>query len=132
LQKLDYSNGFHTLSKSHLGIGDLLVVLQGVPGGDLAILLAAGEQGALAQHDQAADALVVGLELRAYKVGAIRVHRVDGDEAVRVRCDDIAIRLELDTGDMGTRRLLHDVRALEEAILAPVPEGQVAASMGDD
>lgn len=72
------------------------------------------------------------LELRADEVGAIGIHRVNGYEPIRISSDYIAIRLELHTGDMGTRRLFHDVRALKEAILAPVPEGQVTTSMGDD
>lgn len=74
----------------------------------------------------------MGLELRADEIGPIGVHRVDGNEAVRVGSDDISVRFELHAGDMGTRGLLNDVCALEEAILAPVPEGQVATTVGDD
>lgn len=74
----------------------------------------------------------MGLELRADEIGPVGVHRVDGNEAIRVGRDYVSVRLELHAGDMGTRRLLNDVCSLEEAILAPVPEGQVATTMGDD
>lgn len=45
----------------YLRFGDLLVVLQRVPGDDLAVPLAAAQQRALRQHHQRRDALVVSL-----------------------------------------------------------------------
>lgn len=72
------------------------------------------------------------LELSAHKVRAIRVHRVDGYEAIRVGGNHISVWLKLYAGDMRTRWLLHDIGALKEAILAAVPESQVSSSVGDD
>lgn len=72
------------------------------------------------------------LELSAHKVRTIWIHRVDGNEAIRVGGNHISVWLELYAGDMRTRWLLHDVGALKEAIFAAMPEGQVSPSVGDD
>lgn len=91
--------------RTYFGLGDLLVVLQRVPGGDAPVLLAAREQGAFGQHHHRAHALAVRLVLHLDEVGAVRVHAVDGDEAVAVARDDVAVLLELQRGDHGARGL---------------------------
>lgn len=95
----------HTHSRAYFRIRDTLVILQGIPGCYLTVLLTAGEQRTLRQHDQGADTFVVRLEFHSDEVSAIRVHRVDGDETVAVRCYDIPVLFKLDAGHVRAGRL---------------------------
>ena len=95
----------HRVLRAYFRIRDTLVILQGIPGCYLTVLLTAGEQRTLRQHDQGADTFVVRLEFHADEVSAVRVHRVHGDETVAVRCYDIPVLFKLDAGHVRAGRL---------------------------
>lgn len=71
----------------------------------------------------------MGFKFGPHKVRSICINTVHGDVPIVIRSDHIAIGLKLDAGDVCPGRGFDDIGALKEAVLASVPEGQVALAV---